>query len=178
MELTEKTKSSELIYDGTVLHAYRDTVELPDGGESVREYVRHNGAVCIVPLTDDGRVVLERQYRYAVGRVMTEIPAGKLDYKDEDPLEAAVRELREETGAVAREIEYIGDYFGSPAIMGEKITMFVARGLTFGKTELDEDEFLDVFMMPLEEAVSAVLNGEITDGKTQAGILRAAMMKK
>ena len=178
MDFTEKTKDSELIYDGVVLHAYRDTVVLPDGGESVREYVRHNGAVCIVPLTDDGHVVLEKQYRYAVGRELTEIPAGKLDSPDEEPLAAAVRELKEETGATAREMEYIGDYFGSPAIMGEKISMFVARGLSFGERNLDDDEFLDFFEMPLEEAVEAVLKGEITDGKTQAGILRAAMMKK
>ena len=102
MDLTEKTASSRLIYDGKVEHLYVDTVTLPDGSASVREYVKHIGAVCVVPLTDEGEVLLERQYRYAVGRTLTEIPAGKLDAPDEDPAEAALRELREETGAVPR----------------------------------------------------------------------------
>ncbi len=178
MDLIEKTAASELIFDGKVVHLYKDTVELPDGTTSYREYVRHLGAVCVVPITDDGEVILERQYRYAVGRVLTEIPAGKLDYAGEDFREAALRELREETGAVPREIIDLGDYFGSPAIMGEQIRMFLARGLTFGSDHLDEDEFLEVFRLPLGEAVEMVLRGEIPDGKTQAGILRAAAMLK
>jgi len=175
MDLTEKTISSRLIYDGKVVHLYADTVRLPDGGESLREYVRHIGAVCVVPLTDEGEVVLERQYRYAVGQVLTEIPAGKLDYPDEDPAEAALRELREETGAVPRELIDLGDFYGSPAIMGERIRMFLARGLTFTDTDRDEDEFLEVFRMPLSDAVRSVLNGEIPDGKTQCAVLRAAV---
>lgn len=176
MELTEKTLSSELIFDGVVVHLYRDTVELPNGGTSVREIIRHMGAVCVVPLTDDGDVLLERQYRYAVDQILTEIPAGKLDTPDEDWAEAALRELREETGAIPRELIDMGDYYGSPAIMGERIRMFLARGLTFGERCLDDDEFLDVFRLPLHEAVSQVLEGKITDGKTQVGILRAAAM--
>lgn len=176
MELTEKTIESQLIFDGTVVHLYKDTVGLPDGNTSVREYVKHIGAVCVVPVTDEGDVILERQYRYAVGRVLTEIPAGKLDRADEDFREAALRELREETGAIPRELIDLGDYFGSPAIMGERIRMFLARGLEFGENHLDDDEFLEVFRLPLDEAVKAVLRGEIPDGKTQAGILRAAAM--
>ena len=178
MELEEKTVSSRLIFDGKVVHLYKDTVRLPDGAESVREYVKHIGAVCILPLTDDGEVILERQYRYAVRQILTEIPAGKLDAPDEDPLEAAKRELREETGATAREMIPLGDYYGSPAILGERIRMFLARGLTFGETEFDEDEFLEVFRLPLAEAEAAVLRGEIPDGKTQAAILRAAAMRR
>ena len=178
MELEETTVSSRLIFDGKVVHLYQDTVRLPDGAESVREYVKHIGAVCILPLTDDGEVILERQYRYAVRQILTEIPAGKLDAPGEDPLEAARRELREETGATAREMIPLGDYYGSPAIMGERIRMFVAKGLTFGETEFDEDEFLEVFRLPLEEAEAAVLRGEIPDGKTQAAILRAAAMRR
>ena len=150
MELEEKTVSSRLIFDGKVVHLYKDTVRLPDGAESVREYVKHIGAVCILPLTDDGEVILERQYRYAVRQILTEIPAGKLDAPGEDPLEAAKRELREETGATAREMIPLGDYYGSPAILGERIRMFLARGLTFGETEFDEDEFLEVFRLPLD----------------------------
>ena len=149
---------------------------MPDGTYSMREYVRHIGAVCVIPITDEGEVILERQYRYSVDRVLIEIPAGKLDYVGEDFCEAALRELREETGAVASEMIDMGDYFGSPAIMGEHIRMFMARGLTFGETELDEGEFLEVFRVPLSEAVEMVLRGEITDGKTQVAILRAAMM--
>ena len=178
MELEETTASSRLIFDGKVVHLYKDTVRLPDGAESVREYVKHIGAVCILPLTDDGEVILERQYRYAVRQILTEIPAGKLDAPDEDPLEAAKRELREETGATAREMIPLGDYYGSPAIMGERIRMFLAKGLTFGETEFDEDEFLEVFRLPLDEAEAAVLRGEIPDGKTQAAILRAAAMRR
>ena len=178
MELEETTVSSRLIFDGKVVHLYKDTVRLPDGAESVREYVKHVGAVCILPLTDDGEVILERQYRYAVRQILTEIPAGKLDAPGEDPLEAAKRELREETGATAREMIPLGDYYGSPAVMGERIRMFLARGLTFGETEFDEDEFLVVFRLPLAEAEAAVLRGEIPDGKTQAAILRAAAMRR
>ncbi len=178
MELEETTVSSRLIFDGKVVHLYKDTVRLPDGAESVREYVKHVGAVCILPLTDDGEVILERQYRYAVRQILTEIPAGKLDAPGEDPLEAAKRELREETGATAREMIPLGDYYGSPAVMGERIRMFLARGLTFGETEFDEDEFLEVFRLPLAEAEAAVLRGEIPDGKTQAAILRAAAMRR
>ncbi|MBR4071087.1 MAG: NUDIX hydrolase [Clostridia bacterium] len=178
MELWEKQVESELVFDGAVVHLYKDKVELPDGTYSMREYVKHIGAVCVIPITDDGEVILERQYRYSVDRVLIEIPAGKLDYVGEDFCEAALRELREETGAVASEMIDMGDYFGSPAIMGEHIRMFMAKGLTFGETELDEGEFLEVFKVPLSEAVEMVLRGEITDGKTQVAILRAALMLK
>ena len=178
MDMTEKQLSSELIFDGKVLHVYRDDIELPNGVKSMREYIKHLGAVCIVPITDDGKVILERQYRYAVGREMIEIPAGKLDYADEDPLSAALRELKEETGATPREMIYLGEYFGSPAILGEKISMFLAHGLEFGEQHFDYDELLEYYCVPLEDAVRDILDGKITDGKTQAGVLRAAMMIK
>ncbi len=176
MELKEIMKESELVYDGKVVHLYKDIVELPDKTTSFREYVKHVGAVCVIPITDEGEVILEKQYRYSVGRVMIEIPAGKLDDENEEFLLAAERELREETGAVAGEMIDMGDYFGSPAIMGEHIRMFMARKLTFGETDLDEGEFLEVFRVPLNEAVEMVLRGEITDGKTQVAILRAKFM--
>ena len=178
MDFTEKTVKSDLIFDGKVVHLYKDEVSLPNGKTSTREYVKHNGAVCIVPITEKDEIILERQYRYAVRRELIEIPAGKLDSPDEDPRAAALRELKEETGAEPDELVYMGDYYGSPAIMGEKIYMFMAKGLKFGERHLDEDEFLDVFTMPLDEAVERVLDGTITDGKTQAGILRAAMEKR
>ena len=177
MDFTEKTVGSEFIFDGKVVHLYKDEVSLPNGKTSFREYVKHNGAVCIVPITENGEIILESQYRYAVRQELIEIPAGKLDTPDEDPHAAALRELKEETGAVPDELTYLGDYYGSPAIMGERIYMFMAKGLKFGERHLDDDEFLDVFTMPLDEAVKQVLDGKITDGKTQVGILRAAMMK-
>jgi len=178
MNLIEKKTESELIYDGKVVHLYKDTVELPDGNAAIREYVKHIGAVCVVPVTDDGEVILERQYRYAVDEILVEIPAGKLDYPGENWEEAARRELREETGAEAREMIDLGDFYGSPAIMGERIRMFLALGLTFTDQHLDDDEFLEPFRLPFDEAVRQIMNGEIPDGKTQAGILRAAVMLK
>ena len=176
MELIEKTVESEFVYDGKVVRLFVDKVELPDGQTSIREIIKHLGAVCVIPITDDGEVILERQYRYAVGETLIEIPAGKLDSADEDMRDAVLRELREETGAVPTELIYLGVYYGSPAIMGEKIGMFMARGLTFGENDLDEDEFLEVFRMPLNELVAMVMRGEITDGKTQCAALRAARM--
>ncbi|MBP3293256.1 MAG: NUDIX hydrolase [Clostridia bacterium] len=178
MNLIEKQTASDLLYDGKVVTLYKDTVELPDGASAIREYVKHIGAVCVVPVTDNGEVILERQYRYAVGEILVEIPAGKLDFPGENWESAARRELREETGAEARELIDLGDYYGSPAIMGERIRMFLARGLTFTNQHLDDDEFLEVFRLPLDEAVRQIMAGEIPDGKTQAGILRAAMMLK
>ena len=178
MNLIEKNISSELIYDGKVVCLRKDTVELPDGNTAIREYVHHIGAVCVVPVTDEGEVILERQYRYAVDEILVEIPAGKLDFPGENWEEAARRELREETGAEAAELIDLGDYYGSPAIMGERIRMFLARGLTFTDQHLDEDEFLETFRLPLSDAVTQILNGEIPDGKTQAAILRTAMMLK
>ena len=176
MNMEEKTTASALRFDGRILHVYEDDILLPNGESAKREHITHVGAVCILPLTDDGHVVLERQFRYPFREVMIEIPAGKLDGPDEDPREAALRELREETGIVPREITYLGDFYGCPAFVGERVRMFFARGLTFGEQELDRDEMLEVFEMPVADAAREVLAGRIPDGKTQAGILRAYMM--
>lgn len=174
-EFTETTKVSDLIFDGKVLHLYRDEIYLPNGKEGFREYCRHMGAVCVVPVTDEGEIICVRQYRYAVGRTVLEIPAGKLDSKDEIPLDAAVRELREETGATAKKITYMGEYFSSPAILDECIHMFLAEGLEFGETDLDEDEFIETVKIPVDELVGMIMRGEIIDGKTQAAVMRAAL---
>jgi len=176
LALAEQTANSEEIFDGIVLHVFRDSVTLPNGGSAVREVIRHIGAVCIVPVTEEGNIVLERQYRYPVNRVVTEIPAGKLDYPDEDRLDAARRELKEETGYTAENWQVLGEFVPAIAYSDELITMYLATGLKKGSQALDEDEFLNVFEMPLADAVDQVMTGQITDSKTQTGILKAAMI--
>ena len=172
-DLTEKQTSREEIYDGVILHVVRDGVTLPDGKSAVREMCLHNGAVAVVPMLEDGRVAMVRQYRYPHGRVFLEIPAGKLDSADEIPEEAARRELREETGATAERITFIGDLIPSPAILTEVIHLYIAEGLSFGECEPDEDEFLEVEFIPLEKLYEMVLSGEITDAKTQVAVMKA-----
>ena len=178
MELTEKQVNSELIYKGKILDLYRDNVELPDGGSGVREYIRHKGAACVVPVTDDGRVVVVRQFRYPFRTVLTEVPAGKLDSTGEPPEEAARRELREETGAAAAELIPLGAYYPTCAYSDEVIHMYLARGLSFGERALDEDEFLNVQLVPLEELCRDVMAGKIRDGKTQTALLKAYLWLK
>lgn len=176
--LSEDQLSSEEIFEGTVLHVFKDQVGLPNGGNAVREVIRHIGAVCIIPVKDNGNVILEHQYRYAIGQVITEIPAGKLDFPSENRLDAAKRELKEETGYTADNWTELGIFYPAAAYSDEKITMFLATGLHEGEQKLDDDEFLSVFEMPLDEARSLVMNGEITDSKTQIAILKAAQILK
>ncbi len=169
--------SHELIYDGKVLHVCKDRIELPNGKESMREYCLHNGAVAVVALTDDGKIVCVRQYRYAVGRVTTEIPAGKLDHVGEEPYDAALRELREETGYRCEKLIHIGDLLSSPAILSEVIHMYLAEGLTGGETDPDEDEFLELVEIPAKELKNQIIEGRIADAKTQAAVLKVCAMK-
>jgi len=176
-KLEEKQISRKEIYDGSVLHVVCDTVRLPNGESATREMCLHVGAVCIIPLLDDGRVIMERQYRYAHDRVFFEIPAGKLDSKDEDPLDAAIRELKEETGATAERITYLGRIDTTPALINERIYLYLAEGLTFGEQKLDYDEFLNIEFVPLSELVDAVMKGEIMDSKTQIAVLKVAKIK-
>ena len=174
--LTEIKTGSEEIFDGIILHVFKDTVELPNGNPATREVIRHVGAVGIVPLTDDGKVIVERQFRYPLNRVITEIPAGKLDSLTEDRLSAAKRELEEETGYTAAEWTDMGDYYPTPAYCDERITLYLARGLSLGQRHLDEDEFLNFEAVPLETLVAQVMDGTITDGKTQTAILMVARL--
>ena len=175
MNLTEKKLSSEKIFDGRILHIRRDTVELPDGAQSTREVVDHPGGVCVLALDAEGRVLLVRQFRYPYEKVLTEIPAGKLEY-GEDPEKAALRELREETGAVPGKFRSLGELYPSPGYCGEIIRLYLAQELTFGETALDEDEFLDVERMPFGELTELVLQGEIRDAKTIAAVLKTKLL--
>mgnify|MGYP003291163824 FL=1 len=176
--LIETTISSEEIFDGQVVHLYKDDILLPNGKPATREVIRHVGAVAIVPMTEDGKVVIERQFRYPLNRVITEIPAGKLDSKSEDRLSAAKRELEEETGFLADEWIELGDYIPAAAYCDEVITMYLAKGLHMGTRNLDEDEFLNIETVSLEELVEDVMQGKIADGKTQAAILKAYLYLK
>ncbi len=177
MELYEKKLSSRQIFDGVVVKLFVDEVELPDGKKSVREIVRHPGAVCVVPITDDGEVIMVRQFRYAFGEVLLEVPAGKLE-PGEDPLCAAMRELEEETGTVAKSVEHIGELYTTVAIFDEKIQMYLATGLTYKNAHPDEGEFLEVEKIPLDTLVEMVMNGEIKDSKTQIALLKAEKILK
>lgn len=177
-ELTETRIDSKKLYGGVIFDLYRDAVALPDGGRSVREYVRHVGAACVVPVTADGKVLMVRQYRYPFGAVLTEVPAGKLDGRDEDPAEAARRELREETGASAASMTYLGPYYPTCAYSDEVIHMYLARGLTYGACAPDEDEFLEPLEIPLEDLIRDVMAGKIPDGKTQTALLKAYYLIK
>lgn len=176
--LEEKFIKREQIYKGKILDVVRDEVELPNGRTSAREFCMHIGAVAVLPLCEDGSVIMERQYRHAHGRVILEIPAGKLNYKDEDRLSAAKRELREETGALAERWTDLGVLITTPAITDEKIHLFLAEEIRFTERELDEDEFINVERIPLAELLRAVMRGEIQDAKTQVCILKAAAIKR
>ena len=176
LRLREIRTNSEEIFDGIVLHVQRDTVKLPNGSEAVREVIRHIGAVCVIPVLENGNVVMERQFRYPLDRVILEIPAGKLDAADEDRFSAIRRELREETGYTADEWTVLGDFHPAPAYSDEYITMYMARKLRRGDRHLDEDEFLDVCTVPLKDLVEDVMAGKISDAKTQVCVLKAARL--
>lgn len=172
MELFEKKLSSRQVFDGVVVKLYVDDIELPDGRKSVREVVRHPGAVCVIPVTDEGEVIMVRQFRYAFNQVLLEVPAGKLE-PNEDPLDAALRELEEESGVVASKVEHIGEIYTTVAIIDEKIHVYLATGLTYKNAHPDADEFLEVEKIPLKTLVDMVMRGEIKDSKTQIAILKA-----
>ena len=163
--LEEVAVSSETLLEGNFLLVKRDTVRMPDGQNATREYVVHPGAVVVVPMLDDGRLVLERQHRYPVGHVMTEFPAGKLD-AGEDPMRCGQRELLEDTGSPATEWAYAALMHLAVAYSTEIIHVFFARGLTLGERQLDHGEFLDVFTATPEELMGWCRDGTVTDAKS------------
>jgi len=172
MNLAEKQVDSTNVYEGRLLHVYRDNIILPNGGKSTREYIKHPGAVAVVAMDEKGRIAVEYQFRYPFRAELIEIPAGKLDYIGEDTLSAAQRELREETGITASDYEYLGPFYPTCAYSDEVIHMYWAKGLTFGERDLDDDEAINVDMVDLERVVDLVLDGTIRDGKTQAAVLQ------
>jgi ADP-ribose pyrophosphatase len=171
--LKETLVSSELLLNGKFLQVKRDTVRLPDGKHATREYVVHPGAVVVVPLLDDGQVVLERQFRYPIGQVMIELPAGKLE-AGEDPLLCGLRELQEETGYTAAEWAYAGQMHLAIAYSTEVIHIYFARGLSSGARQLDAGEFLDVFTAPAQQLLDWCADGTVTDAKTLSCALHLA----
>lgn len=168
--LIEAQVSSETVFKGALLEVRKDHVLLPDGKESIREYIVHPGAVVILAFLDNGNLLFERQFRYPLRRVFLELPAGKID-PGEAIIDTARRELLEETGYVASEWEYLGQMHPCIGYSDERIEIFMARGLLLtGERELDHNEFLDVVEISPEEAVQAVWNGRITDAKTIAAL--------
>lgn len=163
--LVETLLSREVLHQGSFLTVRRDTVRLPDGGQATREYVVHPGAVVVVPLLADGSVLMERQFRYPVGQVMLELPAGKLD-PGEAPLACGQRELLEETGYRAAEWAYAGAMHLAIGYSTEVIHVFFARGLTAGERALDEGEFLDLVTLAADDLLAACRDGRVTDAKT------------
>ena len=170
MKLEEKCIESRSIYEGKILHYRLDKVELPNGRIAEREVVAHQGAVGILPILPDGRIVMVRQYRYAPGRVMLEVPAGKLE-RGEDPLECAKRELEEETGYQAGNFAKLAAFFTAPGFCDELLHLYLATGLVKTEQNLDEDEFLNVETYTREEVKGMIERQEIVDGKTLIALL-------
>jgi ADP-ribose pyrophosphatase len=166
--LKETRIDGELAYDGSFLKVSRDRVTLPNGAITHREYIRHPGAVVILPVLDDGTILLERQFRYPNAQVFVEFPAGKID-PGEDPLVCAKRELLEETGYSATEWQFVATIHNAIAYSDEHLDIYLARGLTAGQAQLDEGEFVEIFTSTLDDLLAGVRSGEVTDVKTIIG---------
>ncbi len=176
--LAERTISSELIYKGKIINLKVDTVALPQEGRTgTREVVEHAGAVAVVPVNEQGELFLVRQYRYAAGKALLEIPAGRVE-PGEDYAESARRELQEETGYTARKVEKLIKFYSTPGFTNEQIHIFLATGLVLKEQDLDEDEFIDVLKIPYARALDMIWTGEICDAKSIAGILAAYHQNK
>lgn len=176
MDFIEKKIKENYVYEGKIIKVRRDDIETADGDPAVREVVMHNGGAAVIALTDTDEVLFVRQYRYAVGKQMTEIPAGKLEM-GEDPFDAINRELKEETGAVAKKVTPLGWFYVSPGYVTEKLYLYLAEGLSFGEQSLDPDEALDVIRIPFEEALKTAFGEGFHDAKTDMAIMKYALMR-
>lgn len=177
MILEEKQLNSNYLFKGRIINLRQDTALLPNGNTATREVVEHPGGVCVAALTDNDELLFVRQWRYPYGEETLEIPAGKRDRQDEDPLECGKRELQEETGAVAQNYIDLQPLYPTPGYINEVIYCYLATGLSFGEQNPDEDEFLDVLRIPLQQAVEMVLSGEIKDAKTQIAVLKVKVLR-
>ena len=177
MNLEEKQLKVQYIYKGKIINVRCDEALLPNGKTALREVVEHPGGVCVAALTDKDELLMVRQFRYPYNEIVLEIPAGKRDSKDELPLECGKRELKEETGATAEKYFDLGQLYPTPGYCDEIIWLYAATGITFGDTNPDEDEFLKIEKIPLEECVKMILSGEIKDAKTQTAVLKLKMLK-
>jgi ADP-ribose pyrophosphatase len=171
--LVETRIASEDVFDGKLLHVKRDTVRLPDGETATREYIAHPGAVMIIPRLPDGKLLMERQFRYPLARIFIEFPAGKID-PGEEPAATAARELLEETGYAAERWAHIGTLHPLITYSTERIEIYTADTLTFVGTKLDAGEFVETFTATLDEALAWIDRGEVTDVKTMLGLLLLA----
>lgn len=176
MDLTERKLSREDKFTGRIVTVHVDTVELPGGRTATREVVDHPGGVAVLALDGENNVLTVTQYRYPFGKPLLEIPAGKLDHPGEDPYEAGLRELKEETGAVPGAYQSLGRILPSPGCYGETLHLYLARDLRMEGQHLDEDEFLNVERVPFAEMVRRCLDGEIEDAKTVAAVLKAKLL--
>lgn len=175
MELREKQLESEQLFNGRIIKVYRDIVDLPNGKTAFREVVRHPGGVIILPVDGGGNVYMVCQFRYPFDRTLLEIPAGKLEY-GEEPFSAAQRELEEEIGATAERWTPLGNILPTPGFCDEVHYLWLARGLTFGETHPDEDEFLEQVKLPFGEAFAMAADGRLQDSKTVVALLRAKLL--
>lgn len=178
MNLKEKQLESEYLFKGKIINLRRDKAELPNGKSAEREVVEHPGGVCVAALCSNEDLLFVKQFRYPYMEETLELPAGKRDNPTENPLECGMRELREETGAIAENFISLGELYPTPGYCAEIIWMYLATSLTFASQQPDEDEFLDVLRIPLKKAVEMVLSGEIKDAKTQIAVLKVNELKK
>ncbi len=177
MNLKEKQLEKYYVFEGKIIKVRKDTALLPNGKTAFREVVEHNGGVCVAPLTDKDELLFVKQFRYPYMEEILELPAGKRDSVHEAPEECGIRELKEETGATTDKLIPLGELYPSPGYCGEIIWLYLATNLTFGDCDPDDDEFLEVYKIPLEKAVEMVISGEIKDAKTQTAVLKVKYLK-